>query len=114
MEQFNKTVQLTQNVWMIQKCDSDEPSEAFKKAAYLLRGVVKAGIINCLDTRNCNDGGDGKIVFIHSEGVDNTFEHDQLYNLIVVRAMGYIQKNQTIENYHLANVQIVEFSSEKI
>lgn len=118
--QYNETVNLTQSVWMIQKCDSDEPTDAFKEAAYLLRGIVKAGIINCINRTNgiCT-GEKGKVVFIHSKGVREDFTNEQSFNLIAYTAMEFIMNKENIQknNTHLYNqkkVQMVEFSSENI
>lgn len=116
--QFNETVDLTQSVWMIQKCDSDEPTDAFKRAAYLLRGIVKAGIMNCINDQTCI-GEKGKVVFIHSKGVREDFTNEQSFNLTAYTAMEFIMNKENIQknNTHLYNqkkVQMVEFSSENI
>ena len=126
MEQYRATVQHSQNVWIIQLCHSDKPSEAFEKAAFVLRGIAKAGFINCFDRENCNEiygdeingdenkKPDGRIIFIHSEGVENDFENIDDFNIIVNNTMKLIHKkieNQE-KNIQHRTIQIVEFSTE--
>ena len=122
MEQFKSTVQHSQSVWMIQIDLSGKPSEEFKKAAYLLRGIVKAGIIEEYDistnaTAERIPG--GKVVFIHSEGVEDTFTNNMDINGIASKAMEFIkhkveiQKKDNLKHYNPDNVKFLEFKSEQ-
>ncbi|CAO1369241.1 unnamed protein product [Diamesa tonsa] len=123
IEQFNETVEQTQNVWMIQ-VGVEEPLENFTKSAYILRGIVKAGIIeSCSGHDMCEIIEEkikgGRVVFIHSKGVKNDFKNDQIIGDIVNNTMGFIQEKVDLQNrtylqdYH-NNVKIVPFKSEQI
>ena len=124
MEQFNETVQHSQNVWMIQFDLSGKPSVEFKKAAYVLRGIVKAGIIEeCHGNDICKERSgktlsSGKVIFIHSEGVDTSFINNQNYTSTVAHAEVYIQNKTELQkniiNFNKDKVKIVMFSSENI
>ena len=120
MEQYRAAVKHSQYVWIIQLCHSDKPSEAFKNAARVLKGIAKAGFINCIDTENCNEiiNDENKkitetIVFIHSEDVETDFESIDDVDRIVNNTMKLIRKK--IENQkktiQLESIQIVDFST---
>ncbi|CAO1357904.1 unnamed protein product [Diamesa hyperborea] len=124
IEQFNETVEQTQNVWMIQIGVSSEPTKYFAEAAYILRGIVKAGIIEkCNGSFICEKDSAGKlpagkIVFIHSKGVQNDFKNDQIIGAIVNNTMRFIQEkvdhqNRTYLQHYHNNVKIVAFKSEQ-
>ena len=93
MQQYKNIIEHSQNVWIIQICEHHKATEDFKKAAYVLRGVAKAGTINCSD-ENCNEISknitEEQIVFIHSEGVDNDFVLNHDFNFIVNSTMNLI------------------------
>lgn len=119
MEQYKRTVEHSQNVWIIQICEPNKASEAFKAAAFILRGIARAGVIDCLNEENCNEFDQqniavGKIIFIHSEGVKNDFTNNHDHNLIVDSTLKLI--NEKIENQkkniQQHNIQTVDFSSE--
>ena len=122
MEQYRTTVEHSQKVWIIQICDPNKASEAFKKAAYVLRGVARAGIIDCLNEENCNEFDQnkittGKIIFIHSEGVENDFINNHDFNHIVESTLKLINEKvkiqkDSIQHYNPDKVQIIEFSSD--
>lgn len=120
-EQFKNIKESSHYVWIIQVCEQNKSSEAFQKAAFVLRGIAKAGIIDCLHEEHCNEIDtdsiitDGKIFIIHRDGFLNDFVNNHDFNLIVKSTMNLIKKqiiNQTeIENY---NIQFVKFSSSDI
>lgn len=123
MEQYRTTVEHSQNVWIIQICDVKEATEDFKKAAFVLRGIARAGIIDCLNKENCNEihgstkNPTGKIIFIHSEGVENDFINNHDFTLIVNNTLKLIDtkvkiEKENIQHYNNDSVQIVEFSAE--
>ena len=126
MKQF-KEVEHGQSVWMIQLVElSGKPTNEFKKAAYLLRGVVKAGFMDecegheiCKDKKNGVVIGDkykpGKVVFIHSEDVHDDYINEHNYNITSKTAYDYvmdkftIQKNDSFKHYDPNNVKILDF-----
>ncbi|CAO1358568.1 unnamed protein product [Diamesa hyperborea] len=123
MEQYGTTVKHSQQVWIIQICEPKKASEEFKKAAYFLRGVARAGIIDCFNQGNCIgfDGSklaDEKIIFIHSEGVEIDFINNHDYNLIVDHTLKLIDAKVKIQNniqqYHPDKIQMVEFSADNL
>lgn len=118
-EQFKNIKENSHYVWIVQVCEPNKPSKAFKKAAVVLRGIAKAGIIDCIHEELCNQIDtiitDGKIFIIHSDGLLNDFVNNHDFDLIVKSTMNFINNkiiNQTeIKNY---NIQFVKFSSDDI
>ncbi|CAO1357974.1 unnamed protein product [Diamesa hyperborea] len=119
MEQFYETFNHTQNVWMIQ-LNVTEPSDQFKQSAYILRGVVKAGIIeSCSGHNMCIMKKNGKVVFIHRGGLEHEYTHENNVNVTVAKVDRYInetlefQQKEHLKHYRHENVKIVDFKSEQ-
>ena len=126
MTQFEE-VEHGQSVWMIQLVELfGKPTNEFKKAAYLLRGVVKAGFLDecegheiCKDKKNGVVIGDtyrpGKVVFIHSDEVHDDYINELNYHITSKTASDYVkdkvefQKNDSLKHYDPNNVKILDF-----
>ena len=99
MNEYETKIQYSKKIWIIQLCQSIEASIAFKKAAYILQGVAKAGIIECIEKHQCTEIGgrsDGNILFVHSDGVDIDYQNNDIYELIVSKTMELV--NKRVEN----------------
>ena len=121
MEQYKTIVEQSQHVWIIQLCYSNSISKEFTKAAFVYRGVAKAGIIHCSIENKCNaiNNGqnipDGTIVFIHngvvSVGSDETIDNFKLIRHKTKDLIDEKLKNQE-ENIEEYKIKTVEFSIE--